>query len=78
MTDDASRTLKQYDHLLKDSADVAAIVIRERLRPVQGPRGVFFPPTLLGSGREKRVTTTSITSSSDPARTTLKARRGTA
>ncbi|MCK6576155.1 type I-U CRISPR-associated protein Cas7 [Myxococcota bacterium] len=38
-------TLTQYDYLLKDDADVAAIVIRERLRPVQGARGVFFPPT---------------------------------
>ena len=46
-------TLTQYDHLLKDDADVAAIVIRERLRPVQGARGVFFPPTFAASGRGK-------------------------
>lgn len=46
-------TLKQYDDLLKDDADVAAIVIRERLRPVQGARGVFFPPTFAAAGRGK-------------------------
>ncbi|MBV6522894.1 MAG: hypothetical protein MNPFHGCM_03044 [Gemmatimonadaceae bacterium] len=46
-------TLTQYDDLLKDDADVAAIVIRERLRPVQGARGVFFPPTFAASGRGK-------------------------
>ncbi|MFM2415352.1 MAG: hypothetical protein RL385_75 [Pseudomonadota bacterium] len=46
-------TLTQYDPLLKDDADVAAIVIRERLRPVQGARGVFFPPTFAASGRGK-------------------------
>lgn len=46
-------TLTQYDHLLKDDADVAAIVIRERLRPVQGARGVFFPPTFAATGRGK-------------------------
>jgi CRISPR-associated protein Csb1 len=46
-------TLTQYDHFLKDDADVAAIVIRERLRPVQGARGVFFPPTFAASGRGK-------------------------
>lgn len=46
-------TLTQYDHLLGDDADVAAIVIRERLRPVQGARGVFFPPTFAASGRGK-------------------------
>jgi len=43
MSDDT--TLTQYDEFLKDDADVAAIVIRERLRPVQGARGVFCPPT---------------------------------
>ncbi|HPA81448.1 MAG TPA: type I-U CRISPR-associated RAMP protein Csb1/Cas7u [Thermoanaerobaculales bacterium] len=51
MSDDT--TLTQYDDLLKDDADVAAIVIRERLRPVQGARGVFFPPTFAAAGRGK-------------------------
>ncbi|MFW5740725.1 MAG: type I-U CRISPR-associated RAMP protein Csb1/Cas7u [Myxococcota bacterium] len=51
MSDD--KTLTQYDDLLKDDADVAAIVIRERLRPVQGARGVFFPPTFAATGRGK-------------------------
>lgn len=51
MSSDA--TLTQYDHLLTDDADVAAIVIRERLRPVQGARGVFFPPTFAAAGRGK-------------------------
>lgn len=46
-------TLTQYDHLLNDDADVAAIVIRERLRPVQGARGVFFPPTFAATGGGK-------------------------
>jgi len=46
-------TLTQYDDLLRDDADVAAIVIRERLRPVQGARGVFFPPTFAATGRGK-------------------------
>src|SRR5690606_8987131 len=46
-------TLTQYDHLLKDDADVAAIVIRERLRPIQSAHGVFFPPTFAASGRGK-------------------------
>jgi CRISPR-associated protein Csb1 len=46
-------TLTQYDHLLNDDADVAAIVVRERLRPVQGARGVFFPPTFAATGRGK-------------------------
>jgi CRISPR-associated protein Csb1 len=51
MTNDT--TLTQYDDLLKDDADVAAIVIRERLRPVQGARGVFFPPTFAATGQGK-------------------------
>lgn len=51
MTNDT--TLTQYDDVLKDDADVAAIVIRERLRPVQGARGVFFPPTFAATGRGK-------------------------
>jgi CRISPR-associated protein Csb1 len=51
MSDD--KTLTQYDHLLKDDADVAAIMIRERLRPVQGAQGVFFPPTFAATGRGK-------------------------
>lgn len=46
-------TLTQYDDLLRDDAEVAAIVIRERLRPVQGARGVFFPPTFAATGRGK-------------------------
>ncbi len=46
--------LEQHDHLLCDEADVAAIVIRERLRPVQGPRGVFFPPTFAGIGQGRK------------------------
>lgn len=45
--------LTQYDEFLNDDADVAAIVIRERLRPVQGKRGVFFPPTFAATGRGK-------------------------
>ena len=47
--------LKQFDEtLLADNSDVAAIVIREQLRPVQGPHGVFFPPTFaaIGQGRK--------------------------
>ncbi|MES0875269.1 type I-G CRISPR-associated RAMP protein Csb1/Cas7g [Sinimarinibacterium thermocellulolyticum] len=45
--------LTEYDDLLNDDADVAAIVMRERLRPVQGARGVFFPPTFAATGRGK-------------------------
>ncbi|MBX3246391.1 MAG: type I-U CRISPR-associated protein Cas7 [Myxococcales bacterium] len=45
--------MTQFDDLLNDDADVAAIVIRERLRPVQGARGVFFPPTFAATGRGK-------------------------
>ncbi|MCC7416968.1 MAG: type I-U CRISPR-associated protein Cas7 [Acidobacteria bacterium] len=51
MSDDTALT--QYDDLLRDDANVAAILIRERLRPVQGPRGVFFPPTFAATGRGK-------------------------
>ncbi len=47
-------TLTQYDHLFGDSAESAAIVIRERLRPVDGPRSIFFPPTFAGIGRGKK------------------------
>ncbi len=47
-------TLTQYDHLLNDDSDTAAIVIRERLRPVQGSRGVFFPPTFAGIGQGRK------------------------
>src|SRR5690554_1095699 len=47
-------TLTQYDHLLKDDADVAAIVICERLRPVQGARGVFFPPTFAATRKGEK------------------------
>ena len=47
-------TLTQYDDLLKDDADVAAIVIRERLRPVQGARGVFFPPTFAATRKGEK------------------------
>ena len=45
--------LTQYDDFLKDDSAVAAIVIREELRPVQGDRGVFCPPTFapIGSGK---------------------------
>lgn len=46
--------LTQYDDLLKDDADVAAIVIRERLRPVQGARGVFFPPTFAATRKGEK------------------------
>jgi CRISPR-associated protein Csb1 len=51
MSDDI---LTRYDAYLGDASDAAAIVIRERLRPVQGPRGVFFPPTFaaIGQGRK--------------------------
>jgi len=49
----SDETLKQYDHLLRDD-DVAAIVVRERLRPVQGARGVFFPPTFAAIGQGRR------------------------
>ncbi len=47
--------LKQFDEtLLGDNSDVAAIVIREQLRPVQGIHAVFFPPTFaaIGQGRK--------------------------
>lgn len=47
-------TLTQYDDLLKDDASVAAIVIRERLRPVQGARGVFFPPTFAATRKGEK------------------------
>lgn len=47
-------TLTKYDELLKDDADVAAIVIRERLRPVQGARGVFFPPTFAATRKGEK------------------------
>jgi CRISPR-associated protein Csb1 len=46
--------LSRYDDFLNDEADIAAIVIRERLRPVQGPRGVFFPPTFAAIGQGKK------------------------
>jgi len=46
--------LNQYDDLLTDDADIAAIVIRERLRPVQGPRGVFLPPTFAAIGQARK------------------------
>ncbi|HEY0872276.1 MAG TPA: type I-U CRISPR-associated RAMP protein Csb1/Cas7u [Vicinamibacterales bacterium] len=52
MSDD--KNLTQYDDLLNDEAEVAAIVIRERLRPVQGSRGVFFPPTFAAIGQGKK------------------------
>lgn len=54
MTSNQTAILEKYDDYLKDGADVAAIVIRERLRPVQGPRGVFFPPTFAGIGQGKK------------------------
>lgn len=53
MTNDTT-ILTQHDHLLRDGADVAAIVIRERLRPVQGLRGAFFPPTFAAIGQGRR------------------------
>jgi CRISPR-associated protein Csb1 len=53
MSNDTNIHLK-YDDLLNDDADIAAIVIRERLRPVQGPRGIFFPPTFAGIGQGKK------------------------
>lgn len=46
--------LSRYDDFLNDEADIAALVIRERLRPVQGPRGVFFPPTFAAIGQGKK------------------------
>ncbi|MCS7025466.1 MAG: type I-U CRISPR-associated RAMP protein Csb1/Cas7u [Bryobacteraceae bacterium] len=53
MTSDTN-ILSDYDGFLRDEADIAAIVIRERLRPVQGPRGVFFPPTFAAIGQGKK------------------------
>lgn len=46
--------LMQYDYLLNDEAGVAAIVILERLRPVQGARGVFFPPTFANTRKGEK------------------------
>jgi CRISPR-associated protein Csb1 len=46
--------LTQYDHLFRDGAEIAAIVIRERLRPVDGSRGTFFPPTFAGVGQGRK------------------------
>ncbi len=36
---------KQHDDWLKNESDVAALVMRQRLVPVEGPDAVIFPPT---------------------------------
>lgn len=37
--------LQQFDDWLKDDSDVAALVLRQWLMPVEGPDAVVFPPT---------------------------------
>ena len=43
MTDE--QTLTRFDDWLKDDSDVAALVMREWLEPVEGKDAVIFPPT---------------------------------
>jgi len=45
--------LNQYDDWLKDDSDVAALVMRQRLEPVEGKDGVIFPPTYAKPERMK-------------------------
>ena len=45
--------LNQYDDWLKDDSDVAALVMRQRLEPVEGKDAVIFPPTYAKPERMK-------------------------
>jgi CRISPR-associated protein Csb1 len=45
--------LNQYDDWLKDDSDVAALVLRQRLEPVEGKDAVIFPPTYAKPERMK-------------------------
>jgi hypothetical protein len=38
-------TVAQFDEWLKDDSDVAALVMRQWLEPVEGKDAVIFPPT---------------------------------
>lgn len=49
-----TNTLTQYDHLLTDDSDAAAIVARQALAPVLGDGTVIFPPTFAMSEDEKK------------------------
>jgi CRISPR-associated protein Csb1 len=40
-----SETLTQFDHWLRDESEVAALVMRQWLVPVEGKDAVVFPPT---------------------------------
>ncbi len=44
MSDDQGNAM-QHDDWLKDESEVAALVMRQRLVPVEGQDGVIFPPT---------------------------------
>ncbi len=43
MTDE--QVLRKFDDWLKDDSDVAALVMRQWLEPVEGKDAVVFPPT---------------------------------
>jgi CRISPR-associated protein Csb1 len=45
MSAEGVRLVEQYDGWLKDESDVAALVMRQCLEPVEGKDGVIFPPT---------------------------------
>jgi len=45
--------VNQFDDWLKDESDVAALVMRQRLEPVEGKDAVIFPPTYAKPERTK-------------------------
>lgn len=45
--------LEQHDHWLRDESDIAALVLRQWLEPVEGRDAVIFPPTYAKPERMK-------------------------
>jgi CRISPR-associated protein Csb1 len=45
--------VQNFDEWLKDDSDVAALVMRQWLEPVEGEKGVIFPPTYAKAERMK-------------------------
>ena len=43
--EDQKVSLNQFDDWLKDDSDVAALVMRQWLEPVEGKDAIIFPPT---------------------------------
>lgn len=53
MSKDSAAGVGQFDEWLRDDSDVAALVMRQWLEPVEGKDAVIFPPTYPGPDRRR-------------------------